>query len=104
MRGAIGFLDRINRIFRIIRIAIVIALAGHAVMAQDNDAHWATAAKNGFGTSTSLSSKVWFTLANGVMTEVFYPTIDLPNVQTLQLYVDTGKRLENEIDDTHHRA
>ena len=86
-----------------IRIALVIVLASHVVVAQDNDAHWATAAKNGFGTSTTLSSKVWFTLANGVMTEVFYPTIDLPNVQTLQLYVDTGKRIESEIDDTHHR-
>src|SRR6185369_6062208 len=57
----------------------------------------------GFGTSVSLSSKVWFTLANGVMTEVFYPTVDLPNVQTLQLYVDTGGRIETEIDSTHHR-
>src|SRR5690242_351403 len=48
------------------------------------DAHWPTAAKNGFGTSTSLQSKVWFTLANGVLTEVFYPTVDTPNTQSLQ--------------------
>ena len=72
-------------------------------MAQSTDAHWATAAKNGFGTSTTLSSKVWFTLAEGVMTEVFYPTLDLPNVQTLQIHVDTGARTENEITDTIHR-
>src|ERR1700752_167435 len=86
-----------------IRIAFAIALAGQTVVAQDSDAHWATAAKNGFGTSATLTSKVWFTLANGVMTEVFYPTIDLPNVQSLQLYVETGNRIESEIDDTHHR-
>ena len=48
------------------------------------DAHWPTASKNGFGTSTTLPSKVWFTLANGVMTEVFYPTIDTPNTQSLR--------------------
>ena len=84
-----------------IRIVLVILLGCHVVMAQD--AHWATAAKNGFGTSASLSSKVWFTLANGVMTEVFYPTVDLPNVETLQLYVDTGTGLENEIEHTLHR-
>ena len=72
-------------------------------MAQDTDAHWATAAKNGFGTSASVTSKVWFTLANGVMTEVFYPTVDLPNVQSLQVYVDTGDRIESEIESTHHR-
>src|SRR6185503_9672742 len=103
MRGAIEFLDMIDRIFKISRMVLLVALAGHVVIAQDNDAHWATAAKNGFGTSVSLSSKVWFTLANGVMTEVFYPTVDLPNVQTLQLYVDTGGRIETEIDSTHHR-
>jgi glucoamylase len=51
------------------------------------DAHWPTAAKNGFGTSTSLRSKVWFTLANGTLTEVFYPTVDTPNTQTLQFVV-----------------
>jgi len=86
-----------------IRIVLLILLGCRLVTAQDMDAHWATAAKNGFGTSVSLSSKVWFTLANGVMTEVFYPTVDLPNVQTLQLYVDTGGRIETEIDSTHHR-
>ena len=88
---------------RILRIGVLVALLGQVVTAQDTDAHWATAAKNGFGTSVSLSSKVWFRLANGVMTEVFYPTVDLPNVQTLQLYVDTGGRIETEIDSTHHR-
>jgi glucoamylase len=46
---------------------------------------------------------VWFTLANGVMTEVFYPTLDVPNVQMLQLHVDTGGKVETEMDDTIHR-
>jgi glucoamylase len=65
--------------------------------------HWPTAAKDGFGTSTTLASKVWFTLADGVMTEVFYPRIDLPNVQSLQFQVVTGTKTENEINDTVHR-
>ena len=93
----------IDRIFRICRIGVLVALAGHTVMAQSKDAHWATAGKNGFGTSTTLSSKVWFTLAEGVMTEVFYPTLDLPNVQTLQVSVDNAGRTETEIKDTNHR-
>jgi len=58
----------------------VIVIAVHSSMGQASDAHWPTAAKNGFGTSTTLASKVWFTLADGVMTEVFYPTLDVPNV------------------------
>jgi glucoamylase len=72
-------------------------------MAQGADAHWPTAAKNGFGTSTTLNSKVWFTLANGVMTEVFYPALDTPNVQTLQLHIAIGGKVETEIDDTFHQ-
>src|SRR3954454_21269472 len=83
------------------RIILLILLGCHVVMAQD--AHWPTAAKDGFGTSNTLASKVWFTLADGVMTEVFYPTVDLPNVQSLQFQVRTGTRIENESDDTVHR-
>jgi len=72
-------------------------------MAQGGDAHWPTAAKNGFGTSNTLASKVWFTLADGVMTEVFYPTLDMPSVKTLQFRVVMGTKIENEVDDTLHR-
>ena len=86
-----------------IRIILVIAIACHTLKAQGADAHWPTAAKNGFGTSNSLNSKVWFTLANGVMTEVFYPTLDVPNVQMLQLHVVMGAKVETEVDDTVHR-
>src|SRR5215210_7364487 len=92
----------ISRIFRLSRTILIVAVGSHAAMAQGADAHWPTAAKNGFGTSTSLSSKVWFTLANGVMTEVFFPTLDVPNVQTLQLQVRIGGKLETELDDTFH--
>jgi glucoamylase len=83
------------------RILLFIVLGFTPIMAQD--AHWATAAKNGFGTSNTLASKVWFTLAEGVMTEVFYPTLDMPNVQTLQFQVVTSTKIENEVDDTVHR-
>jgi GH15 family glucan-1,4-alpha-glucosidase len=63
---------------------------------------WPTAAKNGFGTSVTLNSKVWFTLANGVMTEVFYPTIDKPRIKRLQLHVHTSAGVEKELNDTRH--
>ena len=85
-----------------IRIVLIILIASHAVLAQGADAHWPTAAKNGFGTSTTLQSKVWFTLANGVMTEVFYPTLDVPNVQTLQLMFEVDGKMETELDDMKH--
>src|SRR6185503_2193045 len=85
------------------RIILLILLGCQVVMAQGPDALWATAAKNGFGTSNTLASKVWFTLADGVMTEVFYPTVDMPNVKSLQFLIITGAKTENEADDTVHR-
>jgi glucoamylase len=71
-------------------------------MAQGIDPLWATAAKDGFGTSNTLTSKVWFTLAGGVMTEVFYPTVDMPSLRSFQFLIITGGQTENEAEDTVH--
>ena len=70
--------------------------------APGKDAQWATAGKQAIGTSASLDSKVWFTLADGVMTEVYYPDVTVANVHLLQFVVvnkTTGK-VETERDDT----
>jgi len=68
------------------------------------DTYWATAAKQGIGTSASLESKVWFTLADGVMTEVYYPDVTTANVHMLQFVVvnPKTKRVETEREDTIH--
>jgi len=97
---------------RLIVIVTIFALGCSALFAQATnriapgapglDAHWPSAAKNGFGTSNTVTSKVWFTLNNGVMTEVYYPRLDVPNVQSLQLIVVGGK-VETESNDTDHR-
>ena len=73
--------------------------------APGKDAQWATAAKQGIGTSASLESKVWFTLAEGVMTEVYYPDVTAANVHLLQFIVvdPRTKRVETERDDAIHK-
>ena len=87
---------------RFLTICIAIALSG-ASARKGSDAHWATARKDGFGTANSTESKVWFTLADGMLTEVYYPTLDVPNVQALQLLVVTPEgTIETEQDDTIH--
>ncbi|HLM56383.1 MAG TPA: glucan 1,4-alpha-glucosidase [Pyrinomonadaceae bacterium] len=53
------------------------------------DARWTSAGKEAVGTSNTPESKVWFTLRGGVMDEVYYPTVDVANTQTLQ-FVVTG--------------
>jgi len=44
---------------------------------------WTSGAKEGIGTSTAVESKVWFTLEDGIMTEVYYPRLDTADVRTL---------------------
>ncbi len=70
------------------------------------DAHWSTAGKQAIGTSASLDSKVWFTLAQGVMTEVYYPNVTVANVETLQFVVvnPKTKKVETERDDANHEV
>jgi glucoamylase len=68
------------------------------------DAHWPNAAKVGFGTSNTLASKVWFTLSDGVMTEAFYPRLDVPNTQCLQLIACTKTGCQTEADDMIHEV
>jgi glucoamylase len=41
---------------------------------------WTEADKDGFGTSKTTSSKVWYTLDDGELTEVYYPDIGTPCV------------------------
>jgi glucoamylase len=38
----------------------------------------------------SLSSQVWYTLAGGVITELYYPNVDTPQVRDLQFLVTDG--------------
>lgn len=83
---------------------------------------WAHAAKDMVGTSLG-PSRLWFTLAEGIVTEVYYPRIDIPQIKDLGFIIadDMGfwvelRRLGNyrvslpspgvpavEVVHTHHR-
>jgi len=52
---------------------------------------WTRGAKEAVGTAYAVSSRVWYTVANGVLTEVYYPTIDSPQVRDLQYLVTDGE-------------
>ncbi len=62
--------------------------------------NWLPADKQGFGTSHTLASKVWFTLQGGSLSEVYYPTLDTPSFRDLEFTVDGV----NERDGSVHRA
>ncbi len=52
---------------------------------------WTGGAKDAVGTAYSVSSRIWYTLANGVNTEVYYPTIDTPQIRDMQFMVSDGE-------------
>lgn len=52
--------------------------------------HFDLACKDRLGTARNTTSKVWFTIANGVLSDVYYPTLDNTNVETLQYIVTDG--------------
>jgi glucoamylase len=46
---------------------------------------WTGAAKDGVGTAKSFGGRVWFTIERGILTEVYYPTVDRPQLRDLEL-------------------
>jgi glucoamylase len=48
------------------------------------------ARKDCVGTARNTNSKVWYTVADGVLSDTYFPTIDNTNVKTLQFVVTDG--------------
>ncbi len=68
--------------------AIPVAWSAHlAPGAPGRPARWASGAKSGVGTALSPASCVWFTLSDGIVTEVYYPYVDSACVRDLQFLV-----------------
>src|SRR5207253_5409642 len=93
--------DRVRSIGMAVGLALAIvpaglsALAGWASRAATDGpgtlSHFDLARKDCLGTARNTTSKVWFTVANGVLSDVYYPTVDNTNVETLQLVVTDGR-------------
>jgi glucoamylase len=69
-------------------------------------ADWSPGDKDGFGTAIgALDSKVWYTLNDGALSEVFAPRIDTPSSRDTQLVVTDGATFtEREDEATEHRV
>ncbi len=52
--------------------------------------HFDLARKDCLGTARNRTSKVWYTVAGGILSDVYYPTVDNTNVETLQYIVSDG--------------
>ncbi len=57
---------------------------------------WTHGGKDGVGTAYAASSRIWFTFWNGIITEVYYPTVDRPQLRDLQYLITDGKTFFHE--------
>src|SRR2546429_2595218 len=71
-------------------LAFAVSPASPASDGPGTVSHFDLARKDCLGTARNTTSKVWFTVANGVLSDVYYPTADNTNVETLQLVVTDG--------------
>ncbi len=60
------------------------------------DPRWTAGNKDAIGTAYDDASLVWFTIWRGIVTEVYYPTIDRPQIRDLQLMISDGKTFVHE--------
>ena len=57
---------------------------------------WTTAAKDAVGCSLG-SSRLWFTCAQGIVTEVYYPRVDIPQIKDIGFIVADQKGMWVEV-------
>jgi glucoamylase len=66
--------------------------------------NWSRARKQGVGTALSARSRVWFTIGEGVLSEVYFPSVDTPIQRDLQILVSDGKTFSHEDRKDHRHA
>ncbi len=69
---------------------VTVAKADVAPGAPGAPSYFDLARKDCVGTARNTTSKVWFTVADGVLSDVYWPTVDATNVHTLQYLVTDG--------------
>jgi len=57
---------------------------------------WTSSSKEGVGTAYSTSSRVWFTLSHGILNEIYFPTIDHPQIRDMQFLITDGESFFHE--------
>jgi glucoamylase len=65
---------------------------------------WTSSSKEGIGTALSEASPVWFTLAYGILNEIYFPRVDAANTRDAQYLVTDGRTFfhEEKRDLNHH--
>jgi glucoamylase len=69
---------------------------GAAFGAPGLEPRWTSSAKDAVSTAYAASSKVWFTVSHGILNEIYYPTIDRPQVRDMEFLITDGETFFHE--------
>ncbi len=69
---------------------------GTAFGAPGLEPRWTSSAKDAVGTAYAASSRVWFTLSHGTLNEIYYPTIDRPQIRDMEFLITDGETFFHE--------
>jgi len=70
--------------------------SGAAFGAPGLEPRWTSAAKDTVSTAYSASSRVWFTVSHGILNEVYFPTIDRPQIRDMGFVISDGETFFHE--------
>src|ERR1700749_1784259 len=57
---------------------------------------WTSSRKDCVGMAYSASSRIWFTISHGILNEIYYPTIDRPQMRDMELLITDGETFFHE--------
>jgi glucoamylase len=70
--------------------------SGAAFGAPGLEPRWTSAAKDTVATAYSASSRVWYTISHGILNEVYFPTIDRPQIRDMGFMISDGESFFHE--------
>jgi glucoamylase len=73
-----------------------VTVGGPAFGAPGMPPRWTSSEKQAVGTAYSASSRVWYTVSHGILNEIYYPTIDRPQVRDMGFLISDGETFFHE--------
>jgi glucoamylase len=69
---------------------------GNAFGAPGLQPRWTSSAKDAVGTAYAASSRAWYTISHGILNEIYYPTIDRPQIRDMEFLITDGESFFHE--------
>ena len=67
--------------------------------------YWSSGAKTLVGTAASSRSRIWFTIGNGTLNEIYFPDVDQANTRSVRFLVTDGQAFfSDEQSDSEHKV